>query len=128
MIQGCQNQNGPIISVEGFRGLDSLVEINIREMQDVGDLFEMIIGEDLSCCHNLVKFEVTISDFGDVGLALMCSGCKKLKEFVVYLSEKLTIEGLMHVATKYSRRNVRSAFFSHRVLGQGVMTSQHRLL
>ena len=117
LMRGCPNlcvlhiYDRPLRSAAGFRGLkdapfvDSLVDTNIAigEMEDAGDLFDVIIGEGLARCHNLVKVEVTNDDFGDVGLALMCAGCLELEELVVDQSGNLTIEGLMHVATKCPR-------------------------
>ena len=96
-------------SAEVFRGLkdapfvQGLVEIRIRGFMEEMDHIDVIIGESLSCCHNLVKIVVSIDHFGDVGLALMSAGCPQLEVIEVDMSEILTIEGLMHVATKCPR-------------------------
>ena len=96
-------------SAEAFRGLkdapfvQSLVEILISGYDEETDQFDVIIGEALSYCHNLVTITVCNNNFGDVGLALMCAGCPKLEELEVKLSGNLTIEGLMHVAMKCPR-------------------------
>ena len=117
LMRGCPNLrvlhicDRTFTSAEGFRGLkdapfvDSLVDIDIAigEMEDAGDLFDVIIGEGLARCHNLVRVAMTNEDFGDIGLALMCAGCPKLEELEIRLSENMTIEGLMHVATNCSR-------------------------
>ena len=119
LMRGCPNlrefhiYDPSLRSAAGFRGLkdapfvDSLVDIDIAigemEDEDETDQFDVIIGEGLARCHNLVKIAVSNDDFGDVGLALMCAGCLELEELVVDQSGNLTIEGLMHVATKCPR-------------------------
>ena len=117
LMRGCPNLRMLHIcectfpSAEVFRSLkdapfvDSLVDILIAigELEDADEQFEVIIGESLACCHNLVKVAVPNYHFGDIGLALMCAGCPKLEELELNLTENLTIEGLMHVATKCTR-------------------------
>ena len=118
LMRGCPNlrvlhfleEDYHFHSAAVFRGLkdapfvDSLVEINIYVdvIEDADEQFEVIIGEGLARCHNLVKVVVVNDHFGDVGLALMCAGCPKLEELEVRLLARanITIEGLIHVATK----------------------------
>ena len=115
LMRGCPNLrvlhicDRTLIS-EGFRGLkdapfvDSLVEITIADEIPVADEpFDVIIGEGLARCHNLVRVDVSDDNFGDTGLALMCMGCPELEELTVRLSENLTIEGLMLVAAHCPR-------------------------
>ena len=121
LMRGCPNlrvfhicDEASSFSAEAFRGLrnapfvHSLVDINITgDMEDAEEEpFEVTVGESLAYCHNLVKIRVCNDNFGDVGLALMCAGCRNLEKLEVYMSANLTIEGLVHVATSCPRLRV----------------------
>ena len=86
LMRGCPNlrdlqiSSEELTSAEGFRVLrnapfvHSLIEIYIYgNMEDHDGQLEVIMGEGLACCHDLVKIALSIEHFGDVGLALMCS-------------------------------------------------------
>ena len=110
LFQGCPNLqflsiSGDDFSEQAFRGLR-----NAPWMQNLvtlylwfnnGELtpeFDVVMGESLSCCHNLVTFSIHYYA-RDAGLALMCEGCPKLKDLTLIHGESLTMDGLMHAAS-----------------------------
>ena len=117
LMRGCPNlrelhicDEASSISAAVFRGLkeapfvNCLIDVSISgDFDDAEDLddepFEVTIGESLAYCHNLVTVRVAHEYFGDEGLALMCAGCPSLKELNIYMTENLTMEGLMHAVS-----------------------------
>ena len=114
LFRGCPNLQflsvlGDDFTEQGFRGLRSapcaqnLVTIYLwLHSTELTHAFEVVMGEGLSCCQNLVTFSIHYYadvSFGDAGLALMCEGCPKLEDLTIMHGETLTIDGLMHAAS-----------------------------
>ena len=114
LFRGCPNLrnlaiSGEIFSEHGFIGLRNAPcakNLNFIYLwfhnNELTPTFEVVMGESLACCQNLVTFSIHyygVASFGDIGLALMCEGCQKLEDLTLAHGETLTMDGLIHAAS-----------------------------